>query len=70
MSWDNSGSAVVDDWQLQSTVDKYQVSVGSPSEVTIDGWSDPLELSWKSSGKLTQWKFINHKKNIHLLHRQ
>ncbi len=62
MSWDNSGSAVVDDWQLQSTVDKYQVNVGSPAEVTIDGWSDPLELRWKSSGKLLQWKFIDHKK--------
>ncbi len=62
MSWDNSGSAVVDDWQLQSTVDKYQVNVGSPAEVTIDGWSDPLELTWKSSGKLLQWKFIDHNK--------
>ena len=61
-TWDNTGTPIVDGWKLQSTVDEVQSDVGMPAEVTIDGWDDPIELTWSTSGKMKKWKFIAHKK--------
>lgn len=62
MSWNSSGTAVVDGWELQSTVNEVKTNVGFPSKVTIDGWNDALEFTWQADGLLQEWKFIDHDK--------
>lgn len=63
MSWNIAGGTTGKTWELQSTHDKYQVNVGMPSEVTVDGWFDPIKYEWTLSGLLKKWTFIDHIKN-------
>ena len=63
LTFDGTGTVVSGaTWALQKTVNLMQANVGLPAEVTVDGWSDPLEYTWNLSGKPTQWDFKDYQK--------
>lgn len=48
---------------VQSTITQRSTITGFPTKITIDGWSDPIELTWNANGTRSQWKFKDFIKN-------
>ena len=63
VSWDEFGVIQDDGWNPLQRILKYDIAVGLPSLVNIDGWNDNLEYTWTPSGKQAQWKFIDYIKD-------
>ncbi|MCB0685309.1 MAG: hypothetical protein KDC53_02255 [Saprospiraceae bacterium] len=60
LTFDLSGNVVSGaQWKNQYYIDKYQVGVGMPSKIWVEGWKYPLEYSWRTSGLLSYWFYHN-----------
>ena len=63
VTWNAANTKVDNGWISQSTIGKYDLTIGYPEEISHTGWSSPIELEFSSTGKITEEKYESYIKN-------
>jgi len=51
-TWNANGVLQTGNWENQYKINNYNIGVGRPASITVDGWSDPTTYTWTSTGNL------------------
>jgi len=51
-TWNANGTIQTGSWQNQHVINSYNTTVGKPTKITVDGWTDGTTYTWTTTGNL------------------